>query len=123
MPTIIVVSTSEDQAKIAKGIDPDVSNMYSRYFETELEARAYQDGLNSLPDCISSEILEDNGLKMLISFAGEEKNIEFSNDAEKIAYLDGLDDADGFVSPAIYEEGDEGYEALLNLISSQQMSP
>ena len=123
MPSIIVVPTTEEQNKIANGQEPDASNIFSREFDTSGELQSYVDGLEGLADCIGYEVVSDNGLTLVISFDGDETSVTFANAAEKTAYLSGLTDADGWMSPQKFEEGDEGYDALQTLLSASAPKP
>lgn len=123
MPSIIVIPTTEEQNKIASGLEPDVSNILSREFDTSEELQAYVEGLEGLPDCMGYEVIKDNGLTLVISFDGDQTSLTFANAAEKAAYLSGLEDADGWMSPQKVEEGDEGYEALQTLLSASAPKP
>jgi hypothetical protein len=123
MPSVIVVPTAEEQAKIANGQEPDVSNIFSREFDTEAELQSYIEGLEGLPDCMEYEVIKDKGLTVVLSFDGDETSITFSNEAEKKAYFSGLEDADGWVSPMKLEEDDEGYAELTVLMSSSAPKP
>lgn len=123
MPSVIVVPTAEEQVKVANGLEPDVSNIFSREFSTVEELQAYIEGLEGLPDGMEYEVIEDKGLSVLMSFDGDEKSIKFSSDAERKAYFSGLEDADGWISPMKIEESDEGYEELKTLMSASAPKP
>lgn len=123
MPSVIVVPTAEEQLKITNGQEPDISNIFSREFSTDEELRAYIEGLEGLPDGMEYDVIEDEGLSVVVSFDGDEKSIKFSTDAEKKAYFSGLADADGYMSPIKIEESDEGYEELKTLISASAPKP
>lgn len=123
MPSVIVIPTAEEQNKIANGQEPDVSNIFAREFDTSEELQSYIEGLESLPDGISYEVVEDKGLTVFMSFDGDETSVTFENDADKKAYFSGLEDADGWMSPQKFEEGDESYEELKTLMSSNSPKP
>jgi len=123
MPSVIVIPTAEEQVKIASGQEPDVSNIFSREFDTVEELQSYIEGLEGLPDCMEYDIVRDHGLTIEVSFDGGEKSITFPNEAEKKAYVSGLQDADGWVSPMKLEEGDQGYEDLKTLLSQSAPKP
>lgn len=123
MPSVIVIPTAEEQNKVANGLEPDASNILSREFDTSEELQSYIQGLESLADGVNYEVINDKGLTLAISFGGEETSITFNNDVQKAAYLTGLEDADGWMSPQKFEEGDEGYEALQAMLSARAPKP
>lgn len=123
MPSVIVILTAEDQNKIANGLEPDVSNILSREFDTSEELQSYIQGLESLTDGVNYEVVDDKSLTLAISFGGEETSVTFTKEVHKAAYLSGLEDADGWMSPQKFEEGDQGYEALQAMLSASAPKP
>jgi hypothetical protein len=121
VPSVIVIPTAEEQAKIANGQEPDVSNIFSREFSTDEELQSYIEGLEGLPDCMEYEVVKDMGLTVVVSFDGDETSLTFTGEAEKKAYFSGLEDADGWMQPMKLEESDEGYEEMKSLMSSNAL--
>lgn len=120
MHAIIVIPTREEQARIEAGQVPDVANMYLREFGTTIELEAYIDGLEGLPDMMEYEIVENEALRLRVDFDGDVSCFEFGSPAEKYAYISGLEDADGFESPAFLREGEEHFDTLKDLMDARR---
>lgn len=119
MHTIIVIPTREEQASLEAGQVPDVANMYLRRFGTTIELEAYIDGLESLPDMMEYEIIENDALRLRVDFEGDVSCLDFGSPAEKRAFISGLEDADGFQSPAFLREGEEQFDTLKDLMDAR----
>lgn len=123
--TIFVLPTQEDVAKFLSGGDP--LNCLVREFSTDAELAAYKDGL----DAIEDEFDEIDGLNVVgcaVTFTrptDEEEDaditkIVFATETEALACRAGIDDAEGFHSPYVVEEGDDGYERLAEQSKSRE---
>lgn len=112
---VYVLPTREDQMEAESGRPP--ANWMTREWATEKEAQAYRDGLHQLPDLAQFKILSEDGRAIIYEVDGDRREASFATANEKEAFLAGLSDADGFVSPEAYGENTEVH-ALISRIEN-----
>ncbi|NTF17364.1 hypothetical protein G6L37_02910 [Agrobacterium rubi] len=125
MLSVIVVPTGEEQAKIQRGFDPDVSNIFSRDFSSSSELESYIDGLESLGDLVEWEIVSETPKSVTVEIDGDEVQSTFENEIDKKAYLSGLEDGDGWMSPLVVREDEDPdlFQRLSGLINAYLAKP
>jgi hypothetical protein len=113
MTTLYILPTQDDQTAFADGRTP--GNMLTATFDTPVEVAAYVQGVEICYGLAEVEVVEQLGAKLVLEVDGEETTVEFATQDEVAAFEKGLDDGDGFESPAIFKEGDDDYEKVAAL--------
>lgn len=115
---LYIILTREDQIAFDNGKKP--KNVLVRKFETQGERDEYKNGQEAVYDLTEYSIEDETPTSLTISFdENEAQELDFSSEAEKDAYKQGLEDGDGFASPIILNKDEDPEEyARLDVMMS-----
>ncbi|MBS4049335.1 MAG: hypothetical protein KG075_23520 [Alphaproteobacteria bacterium] len=123
MIDVIVLPTQEDQMRASNGRAPENSLMFE--FATLKEVEAFNDGIGAVNDAVEYEILKETKKKLILEIAGDEIDIPFNTEAEKNAFMKGLETGDGWNSPGVYwaDNDAEEFARIMALVSKAEETP
>jgi hypothetical protein len=119
---VFVLPTREDVAIFETGGKP--GNVLWREFDTHQELACYICGIEHIEDEFDEiDHLERKGKTVIVGRSEGRDRHDFETEADAEAFMQGVNDADGFHAPKLIDREDEGFARLADLGHAPSAGP